>query len=55
MLMWEIQNQVRKIDQLERVVKYTMGNVSNAFSAKSILNYLKSERRALDNETAYSY
>lgn len=48
-------NQVRKIDQLERVVKYTMGNVGNTFSAKSISNYLKSERRALDNETAYSY
>lgn len=29
-------NQVRKIDQLERVVKYTFNNVGNTFSAKSI-------------------
>lgn len=48
-------NQVRKIDQLERVVKYTFNNVGNTFSAKSISDYLKSERRALDNETVYSY
>lgn len=48
-------NQVRKIDQLERVVKYTFNNVGNTFSAKSISDYLKSERRSLDNETVYSY
>ena len=48
-------NQVRKIDQLERVVKYTFKNVGNTFSAKSISDYLKAEHRALDNETVYSY
>lgn len=48
-------NQVRKIDQLERVVKYTFSIVGNTFSAKSIADYLKSERRSLDNETVYSY
>ena len=48
-------NQVRKIDQLERVVRYTFNNVGNTFSAKSISDYLKAERRALDNETVYSY
>ena len=48
-------NQVRNIDQLERVVKYTFNNVGNTFSAKSISDYLKSERRSLDNETVYSY
>ncbi len=48
-------NQVRKIDQLERVVKYTFQNVGNTFSAKSISDYLKSEHRKLDNETVYSY
>ena len=48
-------NQVRKIDQLERVVKYTFGNVGNTFSAKSISDYLKAEKRTLDNETVYSY
>ena len=48
-------NQLRKVDQLERVVKYTFSNVGNTFSAKSISDYLKSERRGLDNETVYSY
>jgi hypothetical protein len=48
-------NQIRKIDQLERVVKYTFSNVGNTFSAKSISDYLKSEHRSLDNETVYSY
>lgn len=48
-------NQVRKIDQLERVVKFTMNNVGNTFSAKSISDYLKSEKRTLDNETVYGY
>ena len=48
-------NQVKKIDQLERVVKYTFINVGNTFSAKSISNYLKSEQRKIDNETVYSY
>ena len=48
-------NQIRKIDQLERVVKYTFNNVGNTFSAKSIADYLKSERRSLDNETVYNY
>lgn len=48
-------NQIRKVDQLERVVKYTFSNVGNTFSAKSISNYLKSEHRKIDNETVYSY
>lgn len=48
-------NQIRKIDKLERVVKYTFNNMGNTFSAKSIADYLKSERRSLDNETVYSY
>lgn len=48
-------NQIRKIDQLERVVKYAFHNVGNTFSAKSISDYLKAEHRSLDNETVYSY
>lgn len=48
-------NQIRKIDQLERVVKYVFNNVGNTFSAKSISDYLKSEHRKIDNETVYSY
>ncbi len=48
-------SQIRKIDQLERVEKYTFANVGNTFSAKSIADYLKSERRSIDNETVYGY
>lgn len=48
-------NQIRKVDQLERVVKYAFSNVGNTFSAKSVSDYLKAEHRALDNETVYSY
>ena len=48
-------NQVRKIDQLERVVKFVFDNVGKTFSAKSISDYLKSENRKIDNETVYGY
>lgn len=48
-------SQIRKIDQLERIVKYTFNNVGNTFSAKSIADYLKSEHHSLDNETVYNY
>ena len=48
-------SQIKKIDQLERVVKYTLNNIGNTFSAKSVSDYLKSENRSLDNETVYSY
>ena len=48
-------NQMRKVDQLERVVKYAFNNVGNTFSAKSISDYLKSEHRKIDNETVYNY
>lgn len=48
-------NGIRKVDQLERVIKYTFSNVGNTFSAASISKYLKSERRSLDEETVYAY
>lgn len=48
-------NQIRKIDQIERVVKFVFDNIGNTFSAKSISDYLKSEHRFIDNETVYSY
>ncbi len=48
-------NQIRKIDQLERIVRFTFSNVGNTFSANSISEYLKSEQRKLDNETVYGY
>jgi len=48
-------SQIRKVDQLERIVRFTFDNVGQTFSAASIANYLKSQRRAIDNETVYSY
>lgn len=48
-------NQIRKVDQLERIVKFAFDNVGRTFSAASVSKYLKSENRAIDNETVYSY
>lgn len=48
-------NQVRKVDRLERIVKFAFDNVGKTFSAKSISDYLKSEHRTIDNETVYGY
>ena len=42
-------------DHLERIVKFAFDNVGNTFSAKSISDYLKSQKRTVDNETVYSY
>ncbi|MBP3447350.1 MAG: ATP-binding protein [Clostridia bacterium] len=48
-------NQLRKVEQLERVVRFVFDNVGKTFSAKSISDYLKSQNRTIDNETVYSY
>lgn len=48
-------SQIRKVDQLERIVRFTFDNVGQTFSAASITKYLKSQRRSIDHETAYSY
>ncbi|MGN0482109.1 MAG: ATP-binding protein [Lachnospiraceae bacterium] len=48
-------NQIRKVDQLERVVKYALNNIGNTFSARTISAYMKAENRKIDNETVYGY
>jgi len=48
-------SQIRKVDQLERIVKFAFDNVGRTFSAASISKYLKSEQRKIDNETVYDY
>lgn len=48
-------NQIRKVDQLERIVKFAFDNIGRTFSAASISKYLKSENRSIDNETVYNY
>jgi len=48
-------NQIRKVDQFERIVKFAFDNVGNTFSANSIKDYLKSQHRKIDIETVYNY
>ena len=48
-------NEIRKTDQLERVVKYTFDNVGRTFSANTLSRYIKSQGRKLDVETVYNY
>lgn len=48
-------SQIRRIDQLERIVKFVFDNVGRTFSAKAISDYLKAENRKIDNETVYAY
>lgn len=48
-------NEIRRVDQLERIVKFAFDNIGRTFSAASIAKYLKSENRSIDNETVYSY
>ena len=47
--------QIRRVDQLERIVKFAFDNVGRTFSAASVSKYLKSENRTIDNETVYNY
>ncbi len=48
-------NKIRKIDQLERIVKFVFDNIGQTFSANSIGNFLKSQQRKIDVETIYNY
>ena len=48
-------NAIRRIDQLERIVKFTFNNIGKTFSARSISDYFKSEQRKIDKETVYDY
>lgn len=48
-------NQIRKVDQLERIVKYAFDNIGNTFSANSIKGFMQSQSRKIDVETVYNY
>jgi predicted AAA+ superfamily ATPase len=48
-------NEIRRVDQLERIVRFAFDNIGRMFSAAAISKYLKSEKRSIDNETVYSY
>lgn len=48
-------HQIRNTELFTRVVKYIIDNVGNAFSASSIIKYLKKEKRSLTVDAIYNY
>ncbi|MDR1158978.1 MAG: ATP-binding protein [Oscillospiraceae bacterium] len=48
-------SQIRKVDQLERIVRFAFDNIGRTFSASSISKYLKNEGRTVDNEMIYNH
>ena len=46
---------IRDIELLERVVKYTFDNIGNSFSGKNVADYFKNQKRKLDVNTIYNY
>ena len=46
---------IRDVDLLERIITYVMANAGHTFSARSISNYFKSERRSVAPETILNY
>lgn len=46
---------IRHIELLERVVKFVFDNIGNAFSAKNVADYFKSQQRKVDLNTVYNY
>ncbi len=48
-------HKIRNRDLFDRVVKYIVENVGKTFSANSIVNFLKNEKRTLSVETIYNY
>ncbi len=48
-------HKIRNKELFDRVVKYIIENVGKTFSASSIVNFLKSEKRSLSVESIYNY
>ncbi len=48
-------HKVRDIDLLKRIIMFLMANTGNAFTAASIIKYLKNEMRRISTETIYNY
>ncbi len=48
-------HKIRNKDLFDRVVKYIVENVGKVFSANSIVNFLKSEKRNISVESIYNY
>jgi len=48
-------NNIRNTDLLDRIVNFLLDNIGHVFSAKSIADFLKSQRRSMGIETVYNY
>ena len=48
-------NNIRDVDQLERVITYVLANVGHSFSATSLSKYFKSEHRVVSHDTILNY
>lgn len=48
-------NKIRDVDLLERIIAYVVANVGTSFSATSLSNFLKNEKRKVAPETIINY
>lgn len=48
-------NNIRDVDQLERVITYVLANIGHSFSATSLSKYFKSENRRVSHDTILNY
>ena len=48
-------NNIRDVDQLERVITYVLANIGHSFSATSLSKYFKNERRTVSHDTILNY
>lgn len=48
-------HKIRNIDLFNRIILFIIENVGKTFSANSIVNFLKSEKRNISAETIYNY
>jgi len=48
-------NKIRDVDLLERIISYALANIGKSFSATSISNYFKTEKRIVAPETILNY
>ncbi|MFA5670046.1 MAG: ATP-binding protein [Balneolaceae bacterium] len=46
---------IRNVELLERVIKFTLDNIGNTFSGKNVADYFKSQQRKIDINTVYNY
>lgn len=46
---------ITNIDMFNRIVKFIVENIGKTFSANSIVNFLKAEKRVISVETIYNY